>query len=415
MVAFTEAQKREFLVVLQQFGNHISNACKSFGIERTTYYKWLENDPWFKSEIDQINEAELDDAEQMHRYLRQGIPQIVKETAPDGTVIERMIGWEEKPDRYALEFYLSRKGKTRGWGEKMMINALGNVGIGTSSPGTKLDVVGDIRSSTVLRSGQELLSIAGVNQTISAKFFSRYSSIGGTQYNLQGIYATTEGDNDILTHTTVELKKNYYVGLISSNSFFNSSVAGQTRYSIINNGTERFCIDSFNGNVGIANTAPTYSLDVVGITRNKRFGVNGAGAATSFLTATDAKTINDEILFSYQALNSLNVDSTYSSISSYIISPTSGSHSGGLKLSTYNASVRVDAMHINNLGNVGIGVTAPTANLHIGASTTAKALMRLTVGPAPTTPNDGDIWLESNTNTGLKIRIAGVTKTISLV
>ena len=30
------------------------------------------------------------------------------------------------------------------------------------------------------------------------------------------------------------------------------------------------------------------------------------------------------------------------------------------------------------------------------------------------TPTDGDVWLESNTNTGLKIRINGVTKTINL-
>lgn len=30
------------------------------------------------------------------------------------------------------------------------------------------------------------------------------------------------------------------------------------------------------------------------------------------------------------------------------------------------------------------------------------------------TPTDGDVWLESNTNTGLKIRINGITKTINL-
>jgi hypothetical protein len=34
--------------------------------------------------------------------------------------------------------------------------------------------------------------------------------------------------------------------------------------------------------------------------------------------------------------------------------------------------------------------------------------MRLGVGA---NNNDGDVWLESNTNTGLKIRISGVTKT----
>ena len=40
--------------------------------------------------------------------------------------------------------------------------------------------------------------------------------------------------------------------------------------------------------------------------------------------------------------------------------------------------------------------------------------MRLEVGPAPSAPNDGDIWLESNTDTGLKIRIGGLTKTITI-
>jgi hypothetical protein len=66
-------------------------------------------------------------------------------------------------------------------------------------------------------------------------------------------------------------------------------------------------------------------------------------------------------------------------------------------------------------GKIGVGVVTPTANLHIAASTTLSALMRLGIGVAPTSPNDGDIWLESNTATGLKIRISGVTRTISLI
>jgi hypothetical protein len=40
--------------------------------------------------------------------------------------------------------------------------------------------------------------------------------------------------------------------------------------------------------------------------------------------------------------------------------------------------------------------------------------MRLRVGSAPTTPNDGDIWWESNTTTGLKMRVNGVTRTITM-
>jgi len=74
-----------------------------------------------------------------------------------------------------------------------------------------------------------------------------------------------------------------------------------------------------------------------------------------------------------------------------------------------------EIIRVSYNGNIGItGITSPTANLHIGASTTAKALMRLTVGVAPTTPNDGDIWLESNTLTGLKMRVAGVTRTVTI-
>jgi hypothetical protein len=33
---------------------------------------------------------------------------------------------------------------------------------------------------------------------------------------------------------------------------------------------------------------------------------------------------------------------------------------------------------------------------------------------APATPVDGDMWRQDNTNTGLKIRINGVTKTITV-
>lgn len=70
-------------------------------------------------------------------------------------------------------------------------------------------------------------------------------------------------------------------------------------------------------------------------------------------------------------------------------------------------------------GQVAVGISLganeiPSAKVTIGASTTIQAAMKLYVGSAPTSPQDGDIWLESNTNTGLKIRINGVTKTITL-
>lgn len=69
------------------------------------------------------------------------------------------------------------------------------------------------------------------------------------------------------------------------------------------------------------------------------------------------------------------------------------------------------------LASVPVGTGSIRGLLHLGVVKTSLAQIHLdipTVLTAPTSPNDGDIWLESNTNTGLKIRIAGVTKTITL-
>lgn len=63
-------------------------------------------------------------------------------------------------------------------------------------------------------------------------------------------------------------------------------------------------------------------------------------------------------------------------------------------------------------GAIGVGETAPRALLDIKASTTTLPHLRLRAGVAPTTPNDGDLWFDG---TDIKIRVAGVTKTFTLV
>lgn len=58
----------------------------------------------------------------------------------------------------------------------------------------------------------------------------------------------------------------------------------------------------------------------------------------------------------------------------------------------------------------------PVAYLDIAAGTTAIPQMKLAVSAAPTggALTDGCLWLETNANDGLKIRINGVTKTVTL-
>lgn len=64
---------------------------------------------------------------------------------------------------------------------------------------------------------------------------------------------------------------------------------------------------------------------------------------------------------------------------------------------------------------ISAGTTGDTATwLKIAAGTTAKSQINLPVSTAPTSPVDGDIWRQDNTDTGLKIRVNGVTKTVTL-
>ncbi len=51
---------------------------------------------------------------------------------------------------------------------------------------------------------------------------------------------------------------------------------------------------------------------------------------------------------------------------------------------------------------------------HTATKHTFNGVINLPTQAAPASPNDGDIWREDNTNTGLKIRIGGVTKTITV-
>lgn len=48
-------------------------------------------------------------------------------------------------------------------------------------------------------------------------------------------------------------------------------------------------------------------------------------------------------------------------------------------------------------GLIGIGISAPTAKLHLASGTTAAAQLRFAVGVPPSSPNDGDVWYD-NTN-----------------
>ena len=69
----------------------ITTAAKMAEIDRSTIYKWMEEDPKFKAKVTDVEEIALDFAEsQMFKAIKDGEPLLIK-------------------------FYLERKGKKRGY------------------------------------------------------------------------------------------------------------------------------------------------------------------------------------------------------------------------------------------------------------------------------------------------------------
>lgn len=118
-------KQETFIEIYQKKNGHISKACAAAKIHRSTYYEWMKDD-LFKDEIEAIDEAELDRAEELARILREGIPEY--ETDDEGKLVKDaegeaiIIGWIEKPDSKMIKHYLETKGKKRGYGKQIGVD-----------------------------------------------------------------------------------------------------------------------------------------------------------------------------------------------------------------------------------------------------------------------------------------------------
>lgn len=95
--AKTAKAKETFLKAYEANLGNVSDAARKAGIERTTYYKWIEADKEFKDKCDTVIETQKDFAESMlMRLIRDG-------------------------DSGAVRFYLSTKGRDRGYGDRVEV------------------------------------------------------------------------------------------------------------------------------------------------------------------------------------------------------------------------------------------------------------------------------------------------------
>lgn len=103
----TKLKKEAMIEALTKSLGNITMACKSVGISRETFYKWLKKDSEFAERVKDIDEITID-------YVENALFKLIKEGNPT-----------------AILFFLKTKGKHRGYqenydvtskGEKIQIN-----------------------------------------------------------------------------------------------------------------------------------------------------------------------------------------------------------------------------------------------------------------------------------------------------
>jgi hypothetical protein len=202
----------------------------------------------------------------------------------------------------------------------------GNVGIGTSSPGYRLDVAGTTNI--------------------------RHTYTGATGGILFGQYNTT-GDAQIQNQSSG--------GVIA----------------IATNNTERMRIDS-SGNVGIGNTAPQYKFDVGPVNASQATNAGASGLIRNASGADLSPGTQARII----VYGGTGVDSSNWGYFGYdsnglmkIVYGKSGSTLAQLAWGTTSASdgtgTFTETMRLDNNGRLGIGTTSPSALLHVSSGTNA--------------------------------------------
>ena len=255
---------------------------------------------------------------------------------------------------------------TNGTTGRMVIDTGGNVGIGNTSPGYKLDVSGIISTTTSPGSYGTIIRVRDTVTSGTESFGGiHFTSSPGTDYTI-GKWTTAAGVGllqirDQAGNQFVTINSSGNVGIGITNPSFKLHVVGVVGIGQNTNGTAtidayggnayygcdgtQITVNGNSGNVGIGNTSPSYKLDVIGLTR-----VYG-----SYLVVDQTNGYNTSIILNQSGL-----------IQWYM---TNQASTGKLVFGNGNG----DLVWIGTTGNVGIGTSSPNAKLDVQGGNTYLA------------------------------------------
>jgi hypothetical protein len=327
-------------------------------------------------------------------FLDNGGQQYTTQYFANNGTTKAFLAWDNTNSVYSIgtavssAFYFSTNNT-----ERMRITSGGNVGIGTSSPATKLDLTGTLgftvgSTSAIIRrttvNGSNGIVIQGnANDTISDTNAGASIYVGGGT-----LTDTYEGNIDFTAYgAIVDANRNQI-------RFFNRSG--------VNTVTERMRINHL-GNVGIGTASPGYKLDVSGVTSTQGLYIPGLytfGQSQSGIEMQLTSTSYNAIRF-YQGTDYTGV------IHSFGRSWGGGVSVGMVNIEGYNG-VTIGAWNIPTAtflssGNVGIGTTAPgtplggAMGLVIDGNANGDVQIRIQANSTGRTSTDGGLLSISGT------------------
>jgi hypothetical protein len=297
----------------------------------------------------------------------------------------------------------------------------GNVGIGNLSPTAKFHINNTTTGATFL--AEDSTNPDSTPFIIDA---SGNTGIGTTNIQSGGTKLHISGNSRVLALEGFNhVYQEFYPQGLSSGRFgyFGYPSVGSTTLRIFNevsggtlsfgtSGTSRVTID-ISGNIGIGTTTPTQLLDVNGTIRSRV--TNGAILIGGSETSISGTPIGDGFRVRYEP------DLFGSTRDGLVFEKTDvngDTPDGGIMFANVGSGgTRVAAMSIRGTGRVGIGITSPTAQLHVNNTGTTNSFLVEDDTNPDTTPfvinNVGNVGIGTTTPSEI-LDVNGKTKTTTL-